>query len=693
MTKKMNMKTIKSHIFLYLYICILAPFCAFGQEKISLQKSMIELTTKHYGDHVVLRWAPVDEQWWWYGNKNGYQIARRDLSNPDSKYQIIVDSIFPWSEDQIEKWYVDHPEDEILVLPLQTIHKEWENTKYDNDYLQDIFEKNTYFKQRHQMTLLASDLYPVVADAAGLRYVDNDIESGKMYGYRVRINRGNHEAYSIARRRTIIDKPIIFEVVEKEGAISIKWQRKLHSRYYTAYWIERSIDGKSYTRLNQQPFVHAFSQDYSNQKYIIYTDKVENYIPYYYRIIGIDAFGDESLPSDPIKARAKDRTPPVVKPPIVDKSEDGNSNIIKWSHEPMNEIAQVVLYKKDYDKSPKIVYAATKNDGWTYQIEDNHVIDGMSDYYLVMVDTAANRAQSTRASMYKKDETPPKAPEGLKADVDTTGSVILTWDQPKDNDVIGYYIFTADRKHDNFIKLNQKRHPLRLYEDTINMTLLTEKRFYKVAAIDKGGNIGAYSDIIEVTLPDKIPPAPSLFYNYKVDSSGIFLGLMPSSSRDVVTHNLYRRKSNGPWILLESFEGMPPQVYLDKKVESNTYYDYRWIAVDEAGLKSSAKPSTVHLKSMDMRSYYAPQIRLAEVQEGIKVECSKDIPGKNYRIQIIRSINKGKYRTVKTLPEGTYQYIDKTSKSNSKRDIKYRAKILYKDGHRSKFGKIASINW
>lgn len=687
----MKIRSIVFSIFLFA-ICFVSVV-TYGQDTLQLTHSKIQLLAKHHGDKVTLRWAPTDAKWWFYGIQEGYTVARREVSDPNSEYVVLQDTVLPWSGEVMEQWYIDHPEDEALILPLQTIHRDWENTRMESADFEDLYERSLFFEQRFQTTILAADVYPIVANAAGLQFVDTTIDPDKVYSYRVRFNWGGyHEAYRVVQQWQIIDKPILHEVVEREDAITISWDRKLHGQAYTAYYIERSLDGKQFTRLNEYPFVHGVADDVPDQTYILYTDKVENYQLYYYRIIGIDPFGEESEPSEAMLAQGKDRTPPDVVVPVVQISESGGANKVIWSHDPLDELSQAVIYKKDYSMVPIVVYDSGLERDFSFEVEDNNVMEGMTDYFLVLVDTAGNYAQSTRASLYRKDNTPPGPPLNLQAQVDTVGRIILTWDQGPDNDVIGYYIFTADREADNFIKLNQKKYPYRIYQDSVNMTLLTPKRYYKVAAIDKGGNIGAYSEVLEVDRPDKIPPAPCLFYDYRVDSAGVFLGLIPSSSRDVVAYRIYRKaESESDFTVIQTFDRNPPQIFLDDKVAPDTKYIYKWIAVDHGQLESSSENSTLHITSFDTRITYKPQLRLQVADDGVRVQIANTIPGSDYRIQIIRSYQGGRYRTVKTIEEGK-EYLDPMRIDPDVLPIvSYRAKVLYKDGKRSKFSEEVAL--
>jgi len=679
--------------FKYSYLAILF-LCSFGVlssqdvDTMRLVEPKIALISKHYGDHIGLRWAPTDAKWWFYGINEGYAIYRKDLSDPKNPYELIIDTLKPWSLERMEEWFVQYPEDRAIALPYQTIYQDWENSSGMEGNFEDLYEKNLYFKQRFETTILTADIYPIVAEAAGLSFKDKHIDPEKMYSYRVEFNYGDYQAaYSVVRQWQIMDRPILHDAIEKENAITLSWDKKLNGSTYTAFYVERSEDGQSFDRLNEFPYVHGVSEDVGSQPYTLFTDHVENYQLYYYRIVGIDPFGDESLPSEVILARGKDRTPPLVTIPKVQMSEDGKSNKIIWSHDPLDELRQAFIYKKDHAQEAKIVYQSDDYAGFSFEVEDHQVLEGMTDYYLVLVDTAGNYAQSQRASLYRKDETPPLAPQNLKAEVDTTGNIILSWDQGPDNDIIGYYIYSADRKYDNFIKLNQEKYPFRIYRDSVNMELLTEKRFYKIAAIDKGGNIGDYSEILEVKRPDKIPPSPALFYDYRVDTAGIFLGLIPSSSQDVAAHRIYRKKAQEKeWEIIAEFDKKPPQLFLDNQVEPNQKYIYKWIAIDDSKLESSAAQSTLHLTAFDTRTTYIPLVRTNTSGDFLKLEFGQTIPGSDYRIQIVRSKGNAPYKTLTTI-ENAYAYEDRSVPLNLEKDYtnKYKIRILYKDGKRSKF--------
>ena len=188
-----------------------------------------------------------------------------------------------------------------------------------------------------------------------------------------------------------------------------------------------------------------------------------------------------------------------------------------------------------------------------------------------------------------------------------------------------------------------------------------------------------------------LPPSPCLFYNYQVDSAGVFLGLMPSSSANVVDHKLYRKKEGtNKWKLIRSFQKDVPQIFLDNTLESNVNYNYKWVAEDHLGRQSNDENSRINITAFDSRIFFRPKIALEKSKDGLIVQVQKDIPGDNFRIEIIKATDGNKYRTAKILKE-EYSFLDQSNGIKNNKKVKYKARILYKDGKRSKYGVEAQL--
>src|SRR5690606_33161391 len=83
-----------------------------------------------------------------------------------------------------------------------------------------------------------------------------------------------------------------------------------------------------------------------------------------------------------------------------------------------------------------------------------------------------------------------------------------------------------------------------IYTDSVNIKTLTPSVWYKIAAIDNRYNMSEFSDIVEVKIPDVIPPVPPVIKNVTANHKGVAIHFVPSSSADVVRHEIYRRRMN-----------------------------------------------------------------------------------------------------------------------------------------------------
>ncbi|MBK9690062.1 MAG: hypothetical protein IPO65_20970 [Saprospiraceae bacterium] len=211
---------------------------------------------------------------------------------------------------------------------------------------------------------------------------------------------------------------------------------------------------------------------------------------------------------------------------------------------------------------------------------------GIYKYRLIAADTAGNFAYSTPLYTRIHDMVPPSKPSKPVAYVDTTGIVTLGWNEHSEKDIIGYNIYAADGNKRSFIKLNAQTHRSRIYQDTIGTSLLNEKRYYFIVAVDDDFMRSPPSDTLVISRPDRIPlHRPSLV------TTGLArrhpFNLLPSSSRDVVRHDLWRKAGTQDWQLIHQLTKIPPS-FTDTDVKSCVSYYYKIHAVDDGGLISKA---------------------------------------------------------------------------------------------------------
>jgi hypothetical protein len=72
---------------------------------------------------------------------------------------------------------------------------------------------------------------------------------------------------------------------------------------------------------------------------------------------------------------------------------------------------------------------------------------------------------------------------------------------------------------------------------------LSAEIYYKIVALDQRGNISPFSEILTITKPDTIPPAPAFIKVIKQfkNTSTVLLRAVGGGSQDLSGHKLYRR--------------------------------------------------------------------------------------------------------------------------------------------------------
>lgn len=556
----------------------------------------LSLISKHYGDSIVLRWAPVSADIWFKNLHQSCLVERREVSPTPGEYQLISDSIRLMPELSLEQFAASHADHPLLVVLLNNAYRDWENSLYDGE-IATMLEKASNFKNRWALSLFAADMDPVVADVAGLRFVDKNIKKGVTYAYKVYIP----DTYMAADHKVVhpnIRKfcPMIYQGFERDSSLVIQWQKIMHDAHFTAYYIERSEDEKTFTRLNDVPYVQAFSNEPQLQSsFYTYTDRVANGKNYHYRIVGLDAFGDESKPSLPVTLKARDLEPPLKA--IVETRVDSLKKgvIISWSHDDPRDVKNfMVWYSEGGGKAMAVSsFLAADERAFFHQPKD---FNGMGKYVIACADADGNVSLSEESLIRVPDFYPPAAPTQLEAMTDSTGLIRVRWAEASENDILGYFVYAADGDKRHFQRLTPKLFPFRQYTDTVDIYSLTEMRYYTIVAVDDAMNYSAFSDTLEVSRPDVMPPSPAWIQSFDVSDSAVVLQLIPSSSKDVQYHTLMRKgTSDSLWTTWDTLAYLASDpVYIDTNVMPGNKYVYTLLAVDGHGLVSK-KISEKHI--------------------------------------------------------------------------------------------------
>ena len=555
-------------------------------------------------NEVKLRWAPSDAEIWLQGNKYGYQLEKAIL-NPGTEpvfKKMTNKAIKPWPLADWES--IANEENPYAVAAAMTIHGK------DKQPATGFAAAHQNLNNKFGMALLSADLDKRAAEASGLSFIDKGTKSGDIIAYRIYVlDSLSNPVSDTTMQYVVVGEPSDFAgpnkitTSENEHEVVLYWDKYYMGSLNTAYHIERSSDGgTTFKRVNKNPYIDISTNLITNTSMMSYSDSVaENYIPYYYRIIALDAFGDESKPSKAIKAMGRDRTPPVAIRELETAESPGSIVNLKWTYP--NEELDIAGFKVyhfiEEEKNKKVIALSLGKDArsFTHKTPDTK----STNYYIVSaLDKEGNEARSHVVFAMVTDVTPPEAPTNLRATVDSLGGLLLEWEAPKDNDIRGYQVFYSNEPDENFTVQKGPYLEQTYFVKKIPIRTLTEEMYLYVLAIDNSYNVSKASEIIKVKKPDVIPPAASFFSDYSVSEEGIFFTWVKSSSDDVASVELKRRKLDSDWEIIKEFNPNERN-FLDIKVEEGVYYEYKLWTYDDDGNQSV---TDVALSLKALKSFY-----------------------------------------------------------------------------------------
>ena len=702
--------------FSILFIFLLAGTLAFSQNKKpkatipqgnDTLKVLIKLQAKFQGDSIILRWGVNNSFAWRNLNNTGYNIERLELdanNKPEAGFKKLNNTpIKPWPEEEWSK-RSSSSDNYALVASKALYGKTFvvnamdksKSGKNSDNSISSLSQAASGEEQRFILAMMSASFSPAAANGLGLRYTDKSVRKNSKYIYRViaaatsPLFRTDTALFIIDTKKEFTIAPVQkLEVYEGDKLISLRWH---DAEGYAGYYIERADDGKTFTRLSDNPYIQFSSEKNPKDNEFTYNDTIPaDYKRYYYRIKGISIFSEISEPSDVIIAQGRDRTPPVQ--PFIYKAEykGKNTAVLDWSPYTSSPDLKGFFVSRGQDmKGPFNVLQENILPPSTRNFTDSKVNEGGLNYYVITaVDTAGNIVTSLPRYVVTPDNIAPSKPVGLKGMIDKKGVVRLSWNPGKESDIDGYRIYRANAADHIFNPVSSTVADT-VFQDTITLNTLTKNIYYKIVAADRNKNNSPYSDVLELKRPDIVPPTAQVISGFKSGDKSMEIHWMCSTSEDVVKQILYRKVKDQEWKIIAEL----PQkinVYRDTLVERNSWYEYSLEAVDDANLHSD-KSFPLNVKVYD--SGVRPPVRdfiVIKNPDGKELQLSWKYSEKgDFRFVIYRSMDGKDLMTYKSLLSDKLSFID----SNLiKGTYQYSIKVVYKDGGESEAVKSIPVSF
>jgi hypothetical protein len=639
---------------------------------------------------VWLRWAPANHTLWQLGNKYGYTIERFTLK-PDGDLEnkipekLTTSPLRPLPENEMEK--LSERVDEVSVIQ-ELVYGEDAKKDFQADNLGSVMKRNRELENSYGIALLVCDVSRETAQAAGLFFEDKTAVVGKRYIYRVSLAKQpqNLEVKpGVIVTDHSIEKPMAvikdLKATFGDHKATLSWPTVFHKGVYSAYYIEKSEDGKKFTRTTDLPYVSMSEKKETESAY--YLDSLAlNNKTYHYRIIGISPFAELSTPSEAVSGQGVDNLVGVLiirEGKVIEKNK---LNII-WEFPVAAEktISGYILSRAsnpagpytDVNKKPIPPFKREYQDETPYN----------NTYYQIRAINKAGVEVSKSFAFHThiEDNTPPSIPVDLSGAIDKNGIVTLKWKANSDKDIMGYRVFVTNSLQAEAVEATQYFLPAPSFVDTINIKVLNKKVFYTVVAVDKNYNNSNYSNPLMLLRPDVIAPAAPVFTKTDYDNESISLEWINSISDDIAKYELIRKsdadtiKSKvSTWNVKEIKTG-----YTDKALTLGKTYQYILKVYDSAGNTSQTISKAVFFETGVRNAVSDLKALINREAKSIKLQWKKEADATKY--VIYRRKNDDVFRIYKTSESGTLFLEDKDVKVGN--IYGYKMQVIFTSGVKS----------
>lgn len=673
----------------YLYTVILLGSlvtAAVGQSVKPAKPSRISFKLNGFRqeNRVLLRWMTGDAAQWRYANEKGYVIERAEAGTGRFT-PLTAQPIKAITRNQLAAYDSASPVFMSVAFVL-------------NPPVADSMVRKD--EQLYSFYFLTASYEPQAAVLSASGYIDSSVVAGKQYDYRITVADNNmHQDTAVwkapAAAQQLPRAPLL-RADFSNRKVTLGWNLKDVAEHYFATVIERSLNDSLHFAAYTIPMVKIRTHENSTEEDFLVNqdDYIANGIPTYYRIKGLNLFGIRGGASNVVSGVAG---PDLNIAPVISKVEEVEKGLplLQWTLP--DSVKPVVLkYEIWQSRLPDTGYKKVGEVKAGVPFLQEMAVKPMDVNYFVVkaIGTRAGQITTSVPYLYQPiDSIAPAAPQPIAGIADSNGVVTLTWKPNKEADMLGYRILKSTRVGSEFVLMNATPVTGTSYHDTIAVKQLNSFIFYKVVAVDGHYNESKASAPLQVRRPDKIPPAPARLKTTRSDNKRIYVGLVPSFSKDVAHYRLFRMAagdSASQWQQIALLD-KNDTVYADKAVKEAVLYSYAVQAVDEAGLVS---PLSAVVKGEIPRSKEAPRgvknlnVYISREYKYIELNWSNGEDNAK-RYLLYKAGNDGKLTLIATLPADKKKYVDEEVQPSH--TYRYAVKVVYENGKGSKLEKIEAV--
>lgn len=644
-----------------------------------------------------LKWLPASKAVFLAGCEYGYNVYRAGVLQENGN-EVLGDFV-KLNEEALKFW----PEEKISAAVQKDsslalagfIVGAYEEYK-QQEISEDLDEAYARYQSEEMMFMLYA--FSAVgnnhfAEALGWFFTDKTAQLGKKYLYKIEVNHSQKftsylliQSVKPANKMKVLDAKAELQ----PGRIVLSWfdAEQMAYPYYTIY---RSLKRNGlYEKRNEMPYIPQKGGAFANDQRAVFEDTISEFgKTYYYKIKGIDYFGNEGPDADILEIKADYL---LTERPVITKSRVLNNNEVEllWEHD-----LQEQKYTKGFN-----VYRATHGAGTYFKVNEkllspksrnftDATMKPNSNYYVVSaVGTAGDSLLSVSKMQLLLDSIPPDVPKGLVATCDTNGAVSLSWELNSEEDLRAYRLFKSYDRNTEWLRVFPHDTLATQIMDSVNLKMPYNKIYYRIFAMDQHYNASNPAEI-EVVLPDINKPTSGFIMDYEVGMKGIKIHWVNSAAFDLAKMHLLRKRADESTyqiLLTTSGPSLKTTTYLDTQTVSLTTYHYVVQAEDHAGLLSDFS-KVFEIEQLDKRKIPAVQ-NLQAVSDVVSscIHLTWQFPGNALGFRVYRAKKGERLKTLTFLQGDVREFLDKSVKPDNEYEYVFVAELEggYSSGYSEK---------
>ncbi|GLR18466.1 fibronectin type III domain-containing protein [Portibacter lacus] len=634
----------------------------------------ISLYQKIKGDSLFVRWECESPHVWYDSNQSGYRIK---ISNTSSV--VLVDTIienktqafanFPDSSVEKMIYYLNDRE----RLP-ENMRIRWLDPSQSSELQMDSISEEIVYSQISQKRKFL--------EISGVMAVFKlDITQNLLV--EIKPNNAHGESNSLEQliKPSKISEQTFPNISSKwkNKRVELSWSTKGTKKNFLFYNLYFSDDGDNWEKVDSL-YTNFYKETDDEELLTINPVKQlpHNDSIYYFKIHGVDFFGDESEDFSLVKGSGSKG---IQVSPYWKKVKQLRTNEaeMKWEipDEYASEVEEFRIYVAENYDGP---YFADTIGIQPFVRELTREIPFKSAYFrVVAVDQNEEEFSSFPQLVIGVDTVAPAVPTNLSYTIDTTGRIDINWDPNDEEDFIGYKLFysfdtTVDMTlaHNSYLVTPD-------FTDTLSLRSTNREVFYKAISVDKRNNRSDFSEILVVIRPDILPPVEPVFISAEPGPGFASLTWYKSVSDDVKEQRLFRRKmkEETSWELLELWDYNIDTTYIDSGLVAFEKYAYTITVIDSSGNESDPSRPVVVMPRPDYRGFDIGNWDIALDGNQVKITHGYQ-PSDFEKIFVYLKIEDGELLSIGELNFRELIFIDDGIQKD--KNYNYAIKVMFKEG-------------